>query len=172
MGIKCAWAAVRDQSVGEVLAGLELGVTGERSEEPSPGLWAIETLDDWVVVVGFGDDCCGDVEESHARQLSFDSWALFFSTAGPDAGATLVEYRDGERTWSLACDNDELAIAGVLPEAIAERLDDLREREQAGEPVDHRKFVLQVGQLLTGFCPDGSAVKAADDEPFLELEVR
>lgn len=163
MGNKCSWVAVRDMSLGEVLVDLELGVTGEQSDEPFDGLSVVETLEDWIVVLAAGADSADFIEEANARGLSVDGWALLFRCDGDDT--ELREYRDGERTWTIAA-GPELSTAGALPEAISEVIDDAREKGGAlGD------MPVKIGRMLTGFGHDGG-VRAESDEPFLEIEPR
>jgi hypothetical protein len=167
MSYHCSWVAVREMSLGEVLVDLELGVTGERSDQPMPGLSAIETLDDWVVVLGFGADAIGDVEEANARALSYDGWTLFFRCDDTKQTNELIEYRDGVKTWALSHSPDTgVVISGDLDEAIKERIEDARDHDLPAYEIPTR-----IGRILTGFRHD-QPVGDDDDEPFLELESR
>lgn len=165
MGNKCSWVAARDLSLGEVLLELELGVTGERSDDVGDGLSAIETIEDWIVVLAFGADSIDGVEEANARALSVDSWALFFRSEG--GASQLIEYRDGARTWAIRHGHASLEVSGALPEALSELVDEIK--EVGG---DLGELPARIGQKLTGFRHDRPVKGADDDDPVQELEAR
>lgn len=173
MSYSCSWVAARDLSLGEVLVDLELGVTGERNDHLSYGLSAIETLEDWIVVVTLGADEMGDVDEHNARSLSVDGWALFFRCDDDAMSSELIEYREGEPTWALRHPSAEagLSVAGKLPEALDELIKDAREKAAENGDANLYDIPARIGMVLTGFRHD-EPIKGGEDDPVQELEAR
>ena len=174
MGTKVAWIAVRDKSLDQVLADLDLARTGEHEADAEAEYSAVTMPGGCVVIVNclaFGDFILSkplDRVKSGAEVL------ICYHHEGTMM-SHLAAFHGGGEFWSVThdCEKglDDLGVVGTPPEPFAAIRDDLlAQQRSAGDGCDYLfDLPKQLGKAITGFCADED-LEGLGPTPFELLE--